>query len=114
MKLTLILSVLMAMLVTGCASTQSTDTAAPTSVNESSKPTPFHGILMAIDMSASMVTVQTASGTMTMTINADTKFRGGTKGLSDLKVGDQISGMFMMDDSGKMMAVSIKPYSSKG
>ena len=69
---------------------------------------------MAIDMSAGTVTVQTDHGTMTMTIDANTKFRGGTKGLSDLKVGDQISGMFMMDDSGKMMAVSIRPYSSKG
>ena len=114
MKLTLLLSLLMAMLVTGCASTQSADNSAPSSVNESSKPTSYHGTLMAIDMSASTVTIQTDHGTMTMTINSDTKFHGGTKGLSDLKVGDQISGMFMMDDSGKMMAISIKPYSSKG
>jgi Cu/Ag efflux protein CusF len=114
MKLTVIFSVLMALLVTGCASTQSADTSAPSSANESSKHTPYQGTIMAIDMSASTVTLQTDHGTMTMTINADTKFRGGTKGLSDLKVGDQISGMFMMDDSGKMMAVSIKPYSSKG
>jgi cell envelope opacity-associated protein A len=51
---------------------------------------------------------------MTMTINADTKFRGGSKTLGDFKVGDQISGMFMMDDSGKMMVLSVRPYNSKG
>lgn len=115
MKPTLIISVLMAILVTGCASTQTADTSTPsTTTNESSKHTPYQGTIMAIDMSASTVTVQTASGTMTMTINADTKFRGGSKTLGDYKVGDHVSGMFMMDDSGKMMAVLVRPYSSKG
>ena len=114
MKPALIISVLMAILVTGCASTQTADTSTPSTTNESSKHTPYQGTIMAIDMSASTVTVQTASGTMTMTINADTKFRGGSKTLGDFKVGDQVSGMIMMDDSGKMMAVSIRPYSSKG
>ncbi len=114
MKLTVIFSILMAFLVTGCASTQSADNSTASTVNESSKHTPYHGTIMAIDMSASTVTIQTDHGTMTMTINSDTKFRDGTKGLSDLKVGDEISGMFMMDDSGKMMAILVKPYSSKG
>jgi hypothetical protein len=119
MKLTLLFSVLMAMLVSGCASTQCastqcTNTTAPTSVNESSKHTPYQGTIMAIDMSANTITIQTDQGTMTMTVNESTKFRGGSSSLSDFKVGDKISGMFMMDDSGKMMAVSIRPYSSKG
>jgi outer membrane lipoprotein SlyB len=114
MKPALIISVLMAILVTGCASTQTADTSTPAADNESSKHTPYQGTIMAIDISANTVTVQTASGTMTMTINADTKFRGGSKTLSDYKVGDQVSGMFMEDDSGKMMAVSIRPYNSKG
>jgi hypothetical protein len=30
-----------------------------------------------------------------------------------LKVGDAISGTYMMGDSGKMMAISVKPYRSK-
>ena len=33
--------------------------------------------------------------------------------MSDLKVGDQVSGMFMTDDNAKVMVVSVKIYSSK-
>ena len=114
MKPALIISVLMAILVTGCASTQTADTCTPSTTNESSKHTPYQGTIMAIDMSASTITIQTDHGTMTMIVNESTKFRGGSKTLGDFKAGDQVSGMFMMDDSGKMMAVSIRPYSSKG
>jgi hypothetical protein len=106
MKPFLIIPVLIALLVTGCASTQTTATSTPSTTNESSKHTPYQGTIMAIDMSAGTVTVQTSGGAMTMTINADTKFRGGSKTLGDLKVGDHVSG--------RMMAVSIRPYSSKG
>jgi hypothetical protein len=83
------------------------------SVSESSKHMNYRGTIMSIDMSTNTVTIQTDHGTMTMTFSGDTKFRGGTKTLGDLKVGDAISGTYMMDDSGKMMAMSVKPYRSK-
>jgi Cu/Ag efflux protein CusF len=80
--------------------------------NESSKHIYFHGTVMAIDASANMITVHTGEGDMTMAITSDTKFRG-SKSMSDLKVGDQVSGMFMTDENAKVMVVSVKIYSSK-
>ncbi len=110
----MIVSALLAVLVTDCASTQTTDTGTSSTVNESSKHIPYSDTIMAIDMSAGTVTIQTDHGTMMMAIYEGTKFdyRGGSKTLSDFRVGDRVSGM-MMDDSGKMLVVSIKPYNSK-
>ncbi len=116
MKFTAIIaSALVALLITGCASTQTADTGTPSTVNESSKHMPYYGTIMAIDKSAGTVTIQTDHGTMMMGIYEGTKFdyRGGSKTLSDFNVGDKVSGMMMMGDSGKMMVVSIKPYNSK-
>jgi ABC-type enterochelin transport system substrate-binding protein len=115
MKFTYVISALMAILLTACASTQQTaDTTSSTAV-QSSKHMPYHGTIMAIDMSANTVTIQTDSGTMTMAVNENTKFKypGGSLSLSDFKVGEEVTGAFMMDDSGKMIALAMKPYSSK-
>jgi Cu/Ag efflux protein CusF len=113
MKIITIISALIALVALAIAPLQASDTSSGASTNESSKQMKFHGSITAIDMSANTVTIQTDKGTMTMSINQGTKFHGGTKGLSDLKIGDSISGTYMMDDSGKMMALSVKPYRSK-
>jgi hypothetical protein len=104
----------MAILLTACASTQQTDATSSTAV-QSSKHMPYHGTIMAIDTSAKTVTIQTGSGTMTMAVNENTKFKypGGSLSLGDFKVGEEVSGAFMMDDSGNMIALVMKPYSSK-
>jgi hypothetical protein len=112
MKITAIISAFVALLIFASAPLRAADAPADSSA-ESSKHMHYHGTVMAIDMSANTVTLQTDHGTMTMTIDADTKFRGGSKSLGDFKVGDTISGSYMMDDSGKMMAVSMKAYRSK-
>ena len=110
MKLSILLSAIFVLLTISIPTVQadSTDSAA----SESSKHIYFHGTVMAIDTSANMITVHTADGDMTMAITSDTKFKG-SKGMSDLKVGDQVSGMFMTDDNAKVMVVSVKIYSSK-
>jgi Cu/Ag efflux protein CusF len=113
MKVITVITALMALVIFAVTPVLASDASTGTSTNESSKHMKFHGSIMAIDMSANTVTIQTDEGTMTMSFNGDTKFHGGTKSLSDLKVGDSISGTYMMDDSGKMMALSVKPYRSK-
>jgi hypothetical protein len=115
MKLPAIISVFLATLITACAPVQTSETSTDSAATQSSKHTAFQGTLMAIDLSAHTVTIQTDHGTMTMAFDENTKFdyRGGSKTLSDFNVGEKVSGMFMMDDSGKMMAILIKPYNSK-
>jgi hypothetical protein len=113
MKFITVITALMALAILAVAPIRAADSTTDTSTSESSKHMNYHGTIMAIDMSANTVTVQTGEGTMTMSFNGDTKFRGGTKSLSDLKVGDTISGTYMMDGSGKMKAISVKPYRSK-
>jgi hypothetical protein len=115
MKFTYIVSALMAILLTACASTQQTADTTDSATSVSSKHT-FHGKVMAIDMSVSTVTVQVAEGSvMTMIVNSDTQFKypGGSKSLNDFKVGDEVSGSVMMDNSGRMVALLMKPYNSK-
>jgi hypothetical protein len=113
MKIITLITAFMALAVLTGAPMSALASITDSSVNESSKHMSYRGTIMSIDMSANTVTIQTDHGTMTMTFSGDTKFRGGTKTLSDLKVGDTISGTYMMDDSGKMMAMSVKPYRSK-
>ncbi len=110
MKLSILLSAIIALLTLSIPTilADSADSAA----SQSSKHIHFHGTVMAIDTSANMITVHTADGDMTMAISSDTKFKG-SKGMSDLKVGDQVSGMFMTDDSAKVIVVAVKIYSSK-
>ena len=110
MKITALLSAIIALFTLTLTSlpADSTDSAA----SESSKQIYFHGTIMAVDTSGNMITVHTADGDMTMAITSDTKFRG-SKSMSDLKVGDQVSGMFMTDDNAKVMVVSVKIYNSK-
>ena len=110
MKLSVFLSAIIALLTISAPTIQA-DTADSAS-SESSKHIYFHGTVMSIDTTANMITVHTADGDMTMAITSDTKFKG-SKGMSDLKVGDQVSGMFMTDDNAKVMIVSVKIYSSK-
>jgi Cu/Ag efflux protein CusF len=110
MKLSVLLSAIIALLTISVSTIQA-DTA-DSAASESSKHIYFHGTVMAIDTSANMITVHTADGDMTMAITSDTKFKG-SKSMSDLKVGDQVSGMFMTDDSAKVMVVSVRIYSSK-
>ncbi len=110
MKISIFIAALLAIL-TFADITVRADDSAPAS--ESSKHMNYRGTIMAIDMSGGTVTIQTEHGNMTMTINADTKFRGGTSTLGDLKVGDTVSGTYMMGDSGKMMVISVRPYRSK-
>jgi hypothetical protein len=115
MKLSAIIPVFLAALITACAPLQNSETSANSSAIQSSKHTAFQGTVMAIDSSTNTVTIQTDNGTMTMAVDENTKFdyRGGSKTLSDFNVGEKVSGMFMMDNSGKMMAILIKPYNSK-
>ncbi len=110
MKLSILLSAIIALLTISVPTIQAatTDSAA----SESSKHISFHGTVMAVDTSANMITVHTPDGDMTMAITSDTKFRG-SKSMSDLKVGDQVSGMFMTDENAKVMVISVKIYSSK-
>jgi Cu/Ag efflux protein CusF len=112
MKFITVITALMAFAILAVAPIRAADSTTDTP-SESSKHMNYHGTIMAIDMSANTVTIKTDEGTMTMSFNAGTRFRGGTKSLSDLKVGDAISGTYMMGDSGKMMAISVKPYRSK-
>jgi hypothetical protein len=113
MKNLTLISALVAISILAVAPISAAASSTDSSVNESSKHMNYRGTIMSMDMSASTVTIQTDHGTMTMTFSGDTKFRGGTKTLGDLKVGDTISGIYMMGDSGQMMAMSVKPYRSK-
>jgi hypothetical protein len=113
MKIISIVSALVAVLFLAGSPILQADSSTDAQASQSSKHMHYHGTIMAIDMSANTVTIQTSGGNMTMTINADTKFRGGSKTLGDFKVGDTISGTMMTDGAGTMMVVSIKPYNSK-
>ncbi len=110
MKLSVLLSALIALLTISVSTIQADTTGSAAS--ESSKHIYFHGTVMAIDTSANMITVHTADGDITMAITSDTKLKG-SKSMSDLKVGDEVSGMFMTDDNAKVMVVSVKIYNSK-
>ncbi len=110
MKLSVLLSAVIALLTLFIPTVQAGT--ADSAASESSKHIYFHGTVMAVDTSANMITVHTADGDMTMAITSDTKFKG-SKSMSDLKVGDQVSGMFMTDDNAKVMVVSVKIYNSK-
>jgi hypothetical protein len=110
MKLSILLSAMIALLTISIPTVQA-DTSDSRAL-ESSEHIYFHGTVMAMDTSDNMITVHTADGDMTMAITSDTKFKG-SKSMSDLKVGDQVSGMFMTDHNAKVMVVSVKIYSSK-
>ena len=66
---------------------------------------PFHGKAAAVDTSAKTVKV----GHMVIHINSDTKItnKGKPATLSDITVGEKISGSYEKDDAGKMTAVLI-------
>lgn len=74
MKIITILSAFVAAFIMACTPLQAADTGTDSAMKQSSKHS-FQGTIMAMDMSANTVTVQTSHGAMTMTINADTKFR---------------------------------------
>ena len=113
MKLTLLCSALAAILALSCApvqaddmSTNSTSSTTTTSSTTSMAKTPYRGTITAVDTGANSVTIKGAKGDMTLMVNSDTKFKGGSA-LSDFKVGDMVTGSYMKDASGNMTAHSL-------
>lgn len=68
---------------------------------------PFHGKVSAIDTGAETLTV----GKLTLNITSATKITNATNGvpaiLSDITVGESISGSYLKDDNGQLNAKSI-------
>jgi subtilisin family serine protease len=85
---------------------------ATTAPATSSKKIPYKGTISAIDTTANTVTIKTSKGDMVMAVNESTKYKGG-KSLADFAVGDAVTGSYMKDDSGKMMAASIHKAKTK-
>jgi hypothetical protein len=68
---------------------------------------PFHGKVSAVDTGAETVTV----GNLTLNITSSTKITNATNGvpaiLSDITVGESVSGSYLRDDNGQFCAKSI-------
>ena len=130
MKLTSITSALVAALALAlsCSSVRAqtnTNTMAAPATNMSSssssstmttsmsmKKTPYKGTITAIDMTGNSVTVHGAKGDMMLMVTPTTKFKGASA-LSDFAVGDKVTGSFMKDASGSMMAASMHKKAAK-
>jgi hypothetical protein len=54
----------------------------------------------------STITVKGAKDTLMMTVTPTTKFKGGAS-LADFKVGDNVTGSYVKDETGKMTASSL-------
>jgi hypothetical protein len=113
MKLPLLCTALVAVLglaLSGTAASAQTNTmAAPaTSPAPSTKmtKTPYKGSITAIDASGGSITIQAASGPMTLKIDATTKYKGG-KSLADFAVGDVVTGSYTKGDDGTLTAASV-------
>jgi hypothetical protein len=127
MKLTLLSTTLAATLILACVNTQAqtnapvatstpgtTAAAASTPVASTKKAglTNYKGTITAIDTTANTVTLNCAKGPKTLTITADTKYRGG-KSLADFAVGDVVTGSFVTDATGAMTAHSLHKKKAK-
>jgi Domain of unknown function (DUF5666) len=88
------------------ATTQDTAPATVTSSSKAKKIT-YTGSVTAVD--ATSITVQGAASKppMTLMITAATKFGKGATALTDIAVGDHVSGSYTKDDSGVMTAASV-------
>ncbi len=119
MKPTLLSTALAAVVVLALSGTavhaQTNTMAAPaTSTAPSTKvtKTPYKGSITAIDASGGSITIQAASGPMTLKITATTKYKGG-KSLADFAVGDTVTGSYTKGDDGSMTAYSLHKKKNK-
>jgi hypothetical protein len=84
-----------------------TNAPAQTPVPKKHKATPFHGSVAAVDNSAETLTV----GTLVLTIASTTKISNTTNGepaiLSDIAVGQYVSGSYLKDSEGNLTAKTI-------
>ncbi len=91
------------------APVQAQTTATPPATSESSKTTktPYKGTITAIN--ATSVTVQAASGPLTLAIAPDTKILKYKKPatVADFAVGDAVTGSYVKDASGALTAHSL-------
>jgi hypothetical protein len=81
------------------------DTPPPAKKHEKHGGVPFHGKVAAVDTKASTITV----GSSTITISSETKITksGKPATLTDISIGDKVSGSYKKDDSGTMTATTI-------
>jgi hypothetical protein len=104
--LSLLASALVALPAVGRAQDQTTDTNAPAPAMTPAKKTPFHGKAAAVDTAAMTLTV----GTLVINVTSDTKISKNGKPaiLSDILVGDLVSGSYKKGDDGKLNASTIR------
>jgi hypothetical protein len=88
-----------------------TTTTAPATSTKVTK-TPYKGSITAIDTAGGSITVQAASGPLTLKIDSATKYRGG-KSLADFAVGDAVTGSYIKGDDGTLTASSVHKKKAK-
>jgi len=81
------------------------DTPAPAKKHEKHGGTPFHGKVATVDTAGSTFTV----GQSTINVTAETKItkEGKPASMSDITVGEKVSGSYKKDEAGKLNAVSV-------
>jgi Cu/Ag efflux protein CusF len=89
-----------------CPAHAATTNTAPVMTAPAVKKTPYKGTLTAVDTATSTITVKGAKDTLMMTVTPTTKFKGGAS-LADFKVGDNVTGSYVKDETGKMTASSL-------
>ncbi len=104
-------SLVTAALIALPAAVRAEDTAAPATTEttpakkKNADVTPYHGKVMAVDATASTITV----GEDKLTVTTETKISkdGAKSKLADILVGDKVSGSYKKGADGKLNAVSI-------
>ncbi len=88
------------------SSTNSMDSTTQTPAKHAKRGAPFHGTVSAVDASAMTLTVESR----TFTVTAKTKIMkdGEQATLSDLTVGEKVSGYYRTNDQGVLTASSIR------
>jgi hypothetical protein len=93
------------------ASTTSSSTTTSTSSTKMTKKQ-YGGTITAVDTAANTVTVKSKKHTLTLTVDASTKFKNAAA-LSDFAVGDKVSGSYMKDAAGTMSACTLTKSAAK-
>jgi hypothetical protein len=91
------------------AQTATSMTTSTTTTSTKVKKTEYHGMVKSVDTAANTITVTNKKGDMTLSVTPTTKIMQNKKPatLADITMGEKVSGSYIKDATGAMMAASI-------